>query len=185
MRAPLLALLLLPAAPVPDLLLPGHKGVRHELVLEWGDDVGGYRFVASPVAGLHGNVEIRRGVPFRFSSKYHTRIYAAPAGAAPPDPRESLRDVSWASADVPVREVASVAAGHPLARVETVLRVRGVGPERIQLERVAERRFDALGFELGGLDWLPLALLALAGGAWAVRLEREGRSRRAPAPSPT
>ena len=174
MRETLLCLLLA-ATTAPDILPPGHKDVRHELILEWGDDNAQHRFVASPTAGFHGHVEIRRGEPFTFSSKYGTRIYAAPAGAQLPPAGQRMQEVTWPSADVPVREVQSIASGHPLARVETKLRVTQVSAEGIRFEQVSERRFDAHGLELGGLDWLPLCVFGAAGAFWLLRLERRNR----------
>ena len=173
MRATLVCLLLA-ATTAPDILPPGHKDVRHELVLEWGDDCAQHVFVASPTAGFHGHHEIRRGEPFTFSSKYGTRIYAAPVDAHLP-PRERVQDTAWPSADVPVREVRSIASGHPLARVETTLRVLQVSAEGIRFEQVSERRFDAHGLELGGLDWLPLCVIGAAGAFWLLRLARRNR----------
>lgn len=173
MRVPLLALLsLLPAAATPDILPPGHKDVRHELILVWGDDVIDHRFAASPTRGFHGNHEIRAGEPFAFSSKYGTRIFAVPPTAALPDARDRLKDVPWPNAAVPVREVRSIASGHPLARVETTLRVTRVTVDGIEFARVGERRLDARGNELGDLDWLPLALIAAGGAFWTWRQSR-------------
>jgi len=167
---------LLPAFAVPDLLPPGHKDVRHELILLWDATALPQKFVASPMRGFHGNVTIRPGEPFPFSSKYGTRIVAAPPGADLPPPAERLADVPWPSAPVPVREVRSIGAGHPLARVETTFRITAVENDTIRFERVAEHRFDAAGRELGDLDWLPLCLIAAGGAFWLWRLDRAGRT---------
>lgn len=172
MRAALLALLLLPPAGRPDLLTPGHKNVRHELVLLWDDTAAGQRFVASATRGFHGTHEIRRGEPFRFSTKYGTRIHAVPAATELPTDREQMRAAPWPNTVVPVREVRSIATGHPLHRIETTLRIVRVTAGGIEFERVGERRFDRHGNQLGDFEWLPLLLLAAIGAVWTWRLSR-------------
>ncbi|MFO1076814.1 MAG: hypothetical protein U1E73_03710 [Planctomycetota bacterium] len=157
----------------PDLLPPGRKPVQHELILDWAGAPPTQRFVASPARGFSGNREIRPGEPFRFSSSYGTRIYAVPADAVLPDRKERIaEDAPWPSAPVPVREVRSTSFGHPLARVITTIAVKALRPDALELAFVAERRCDAAGNELGSLDWLPLAALALAGAVWTWRLSR-------------
>lgn len=170
MRALLLAALV--ATAMPDILEPGHKAVRHELVLLWDATDTAHTFVASPTHGFHGNLPIRRGEPFRFSTKYGTRIHAVPAAATLPDARERLENAPWPNSPVPVHEVRSVPNGHPLARVETTLQIVRVTADGIDFERVGERRFDAHGHEVGDLDWLPLALIAAGGAFWIWRLGR-------------
>lgn len=154
---------------------PGHKDVRHELVLDWPIDRD-WRFVASPTHGFHGAHAVQRGQPFAFSSKYGTRIYALPADAPLPAARERIADVAWPQTGIPVAEVRSVPSGHPLARVVTTLRVVGVDAGTIRLERVGEVRYDAAGRELGDLDWLPLAVLAAGGACWLFGLARHSRT---------
>lgn len=178
MRAVLLVAALA-TIPLPDILPVGHKDVLHELVLQWDEAALPWRFVASPVRGFHGHRVIRAGEPFSFSSKYGTCIFAAPPDAELPPSKERLKDESWPRAKVPVREVRSIAIGHPLARVETTLRVVGVTADTITFERAGERRFAKNGSELGDLDWLPLAAIAAAGAFWLWRLDRP---RRPPAP---
>lgn len=179
MRTALLAACLL-AIPARDLIPPGHTDVRHELVLVWDSTALPYVFVASPTHGFHGNVQVRAGEPFRFSTKYRTRILAAPPDARLPAAKERVVNETWPAAPVPVREVRSVATGHPLARIETTLRVVRVTGDTIVFERVGERRLDAAGNEIGDLDWLPLAVIAAVGAAWTWRL---GRARNAVARS--
>ncbi|MCR9245031.1 MAG: hypothetical protein NXI31_08355 [bacterium] len=149
--------------PIPDVLLPGHKPVQHELVLEWNTAELEHRFVAFPVRGFHGHTVIEPGQPFSFSSKYGTAIYALPSGAAVPSDRTGFENANWAGTGVPVGEVGSVPIGNPLTRLETVLRVTGVGEAAITFERVREQRFDANGNVIGQHDVWWLALFAAAG----------------------
>jgi len=181
MRALLLALLLLPCAPQPDVLLPGHKGVSHELILEWGEDLAAQRFVAHPVRGFNGHHEIERGVPFSFSSKYGTRIYAVPSGNEFAAERDKVAELEWPCAAVPVAEVRSVDSGSPLTRIESSVRVEQVTLDSIQFEVLGERRFDSSGTEIGSFDWLLLVLIAGAGVVLLLVLSRRSRPQATPA----
>jgi hypothetical protein len=156
---------------MPDLLPPGHRPVRHELALEWPAERD-WRFVASPTRGFEDPRLIARGAPFAFSTKYGTKLYALPAGAAVPAEEHDLSDVDWPSCAVPVQQVTSVPRGLPLARIVTTLRVTAIDGRDIRLARVCEQRFDDRGRELGDLDWLPLAVLAAAGAICLFALDR-------------
>lgn len=174
MRALVLGICLCLPSSVPDLLLPGHTTVRHELALTWDDSVT-TRFVASPGHRMHGHRLLTRGEPFPFSSKYGTRLYAVPADAEWPDAKVSLRDSPWPSAAIPVRELAAVRSGHPVARVLTTLRVVAVRADRLELEVVGEQRFGRFDLPIDGPLWLPLLLIAGAGGVWLLRFHAPRR----------
>ena len=47
----------------PDLILPGHHGVTHELVVETAPDVEDWRLFAAPTAGFGGLHEVVDGDP--------------------------------------------------------------------------------------------------------------------------
>lgn len=177
--AALVLFLTLPTTP--DVIPPGHKGVTHELVMQWAEDLGEHSFVAYPVRGFHGHHVIVQGEPFGFSGKYGTRIYAVPAGAALPESRDAWQAVTWPASDIPVGEISTVAASHPLARVETQLRATKVTVDAVLIERLTERRFTGDGQELGGFDWMPLVLIAGAGIVLLLLLSR----RRRPVVDPT
>lgn len=161
-----------------DVLPPGHRGVRHELVLRASDGVGGPTLVATPVRGFGGVTVLEPGVPFSFSAKYGTRIYALPAGAPVPDDPDAVRAGALAVGDVPVSEVTSTPLVSPLTRVLTTLRVVSIEDGRVALEVLDERRFGAGGVELHtGLLAGSLALVACAGLVALWRLRRRGRRR--------
>ena len=183
MRAALLTILWLPMTPTPDMILPGHKSVRHELLLEWDTDANDCSFVAYPTRGFHVPVEIRPGEPFEFSSKYGTRIYAMPDDAAVPESRDGWLDVAWPTASVPVQEVRSVASGNPLARVETTLRVDRVTTSGIEFTVIGERRMDANGNDITNLDWLLLPLIAATGAIILLVLRRRSSRSTTEAPA--
>lgn len=170
--------------PIPDVLLPGHKPVQHELVLEWNAAELQHRFVAFPVRGFGGHTVIEPGQPFSFSSKYGTAIYALPTGTAVPTARQGFQNADWAGTRVPVGEVGSVPIGNPLARLETVLRVTGVGEAGITFEQLRERRLDANGNAIGEHDVWWIALFAAAGVALLAFVVTRQRASAATDPSP-
>lgn len=174
MLVPCLALLL-PLVVAPDILPPGHKDVRHELILQWSDDLPAQRFVAFPTRGMHVPHEIERGVPFTFSVKYSTRIYAVPTDAELPEEREEFRASGWPSAPPPAREVPSVPVTSPVARVETRSRIIGVTAAGIEYASTTTMRFGADGGPLGARLWIPLAVLCATGAGLAAVLGRRRR----------
>lgn len=160
-------------ARAPDLILPGHKPVRHELVLDWPESLDAYRFVLSPTRGFHGNHVVEKGVPFRFSTKYGARIWALPADAPLPDKRKYIEpDRPWPNVRTPVRETKSIALGHPLAHIVTKFRIVAVDDKTLRFERIGESRFDASGRALGRFDWLPLLVIGICGALWLLAIDR-------------
>lgn len=164
-------------AAIPDILPIGHKSVRHELVLEWDEGQhAGVRFVASPVRGFHGHVVIESGKPFRFSSKYGTRVYVIPASVALPDARERIaRDAQYEVLAIPRGEVRSIAVTHALARVRTTLRVARDADGKRQLVVSDEARFDAAGRALGSGSHVVLWVVSGLGLVCLVVLYRRRR----------
>lgn len=159
-----------------DVLPPGHRGVRHELVLQASDGVGGPTLVATPVRGFGGVTTLEPGVPFSFSTKYGTRVYALPAGAPVPEDPDAVRASALAVGDVPVSEVTSTPLASPLTRVLTTLRVASIEDGEIVLEVVDERRLSAGGVEVRtGLLAGALALVACVGLFALWRLRRRAR----------
>jgi hypothetical protein len=160
----LTALLLLPSAPAParDILLPGNRPVTHELSLEIDEGFAEWRFLASPVAGFRGVTVIESGVPFRFSSKYGTRIYAVPLADEVPE-RCSTEWAEGRPVTLPgVGEINQISVSSPLARVLTKLRVVEVQGAEIRLEEIGEQRFDASG-RLIDETMLRVFLIGMAG----------------------
>jgi hypothetical protein len=155
-----------------DILPPGHRDVRHELVLEELSPGEGWTMVVTPVRGFGGVSVIEPGVPFTFSSKYGTRVYALPGDAPVPEDPDAVRALALAVGDLPVAEVSSTPLVSPLTRVLTTLRVVSVEEGRVVLEVVDERRLGAGGLEVRtGLLVATLALVACAGlvALWALR----------------
>ena len=161
MRVILLGLCLCLPLSTPDFLPPGYSAVRHELVLNWDDNVD-TRFVFSPSRRNYGYHVITRGKPFPFwkSGYYGPHIFAVPPNAVLPDPKETLRGSPWPCALVPVHEVRSVPIGYPVVRILTTLRVAAMREDGFLLEVVEEERFGMFDLPVGPV-WLPL--LAIAG----------------------
>lgn len=168
-----------------DVLPPGHRGAVHELVLVASAAPEGSVVVAAPTRGFGGVEVVRLGAPFPFSSKYGTRLYVLPGGAAPPDAAALREGRHGAGVRIPVAEVASVPLASRVARVETRLRlVAATGADGgYALEVVGETRSDAHGREVaGGLGDDARFLLALTVAvetALALLLARRGERRRA------
>jgi hypothetical protein len=182
MTRPLLLAVLCAALCAPplaaDVLPPGHRDVRHELVLEAGDALGGRRLAVTPVRGFGGVTVIEPGLPFTFSSKYGTRIYLLPSDVPVPDDPDAVRALALAVGDLPVAEVSSTPVISPLTRVLTTLRVVSIEEGRVVLEVVGERRLGAGGLELRtGLLLATLVFVACAGLAALWVLRRRARSR--------
>lgn len=176
MTGALLALLAL----VPDLLMPGHRLIEHQLVIADSPHFAEHDFYAAPVLGFAGHARVLPGQPFAFSSKYGTRIHALAKGAefpevraAPPEQRAALAAVELASGDIPVQEVHSVPALSPVERVRTDLRIVSVADGSIRLEVVREHEdWDASVTAVAGL--------CLAGGIaglwWLARRRARARA---------
>jgi hypothetical protein len=153
-----------------DLLPLGHRAVRHELVLQPGPATARWRFVAAPTAGF-GVAAVAAGEPFRFSTKYGTRLWALPPDAPLPARHDELRDQP--SAALPI-EIGSTPFASPLAHVVTTLELIAVEDSAIRLRVVDERRYDAAGRPLEASPGfttilLLLAATGLAGTLWLSR----------------
>jgi hypothetical protein len=126
-----------------DVLPPGHKGVEHDIaVLEPLPD--GLVVVAAPTRGFGGVEVLAPGAPIPFSSKYGTRLYVLPAGAAIPADPGAVRAAAIASADLPVSEVVSAPIVSPLSSVVTMLRLTVPTPGQLTVEVVDEVRSNAI-----------------------------------------
>ncbi len=170
-RLAFMASIALAAPAAADVLLPGTRPVRHELVLEPSPHFAEHDFVAAPVRGFGGFTRIEPGVPFTFSSKYGTRLYAIEPGAECPegyDPPHgpALARIARASGPIPLAQVASVPLSSTLESLTTRLRIRSIADGVLELEVVdTERERDR-----GLIAWYVLLPIAgLLGLGWLVR----------------
>jgi hypothetical protein len=162
-----------------DILLPGHKPVRHALVLETAPGVELPRLVAHPVRGFGGWTEVRPGEPFEFSTKYGTHLCAVQPGEVVPDRVDAAWCSAHASTPIPVQQVASLSFASPVEALTTTLLVEGVELGALRLRARDETRSTSLA------GWAPIAVLALValagvvGLTWFVRRRNASAVRRA------
>lgn len=164
----LAALVAFAASAASDVLLPGTRPVRHELVLEPSPHFAEHDFVAAPVRGFGGITRIEPGVPFTFSSKYGTRLFAIEPGAECPEGYESpegpaVARIARAVGAIPLAQVASVPVTSTLESITTRLRIASIADGRIELAVVDTETERDLGERI----WLVLVPgLGLAGLLW-------------------
>lgn len=150
-----------------DLLPPGHKSVRHELVILPAPALLGRQLVAAPYPGLSGVTAIEPGQPFRFSAKYGTRVFALGAGETAPPRFDGAWSEGRMAAPIPVREIASVSVASPLVRVVTTCRFASLDAGGFRLEVVGEQRFAAGDRPIDAASlapwWIAIAMIGLVG----------------------
>ncbi|MCP4887304.1 MAG: hypothetical protein GY904_11910 [Planctomycetaceae bacterium] len=149
-----------------DILLPGHKPVKHVLVFEDVSPPPGQRLIVGPTRGLGGFEEIKPGEPFRFSNKYDTRIYLVPVDVSSQAwDQTSLR--GWPNVIPPVSEINSVLIVSSVAEVITNLRYDGTVDGQPVIGVVSQVKLDSLGKVVSSTTFL-LIMLLLAGGGLAL-----------------
>ena len=163
-----------------DILLPGHKNVKHELVFEESDLFKEHRLVAAPIRGFTGVEEVQPGKPFRFSSKYGTRFYLVPKNTELPKFEREVFD-QWPNAAPPVAEIKSLPVTNPVSMATTTLRFAGIDEETPVIERVSHVELDRWGNEASPTrSILVFGLLIAAGLAFcllAIRRMKASRKR--------
>ena len=132
--------------------------MEHTLVLE--GDRGDLQLVAAPTHGF-GQTEVQLGEPFRFSSKYGTRLWLFEPGVEWPEryDRDAFEGLGvWL--ELPA-EISYAPLIHPLATVRTTLRLVGVREGEPRLEFVEEERLTDWGQPTSEVE-LAAALLSVA-----------------------
>ena len=157
-----------------DVLPEGSKSVTHELVVEPSPHFARYDVYAAPTRGFAGSTRIEPDVPFTFSSKYGTKLYAYERGT--PFPEDTWRNDplatpagASASGDLPLEETNAVPVASPIVSVSTRLRIASIENGVVQLEVVGHdvrRDHRALVFGAAGV------LLGLAGLVLIARRRR-------------
>jgi len=158
-----------------DVLPPGTRSVRHELVIEPDARLDDWKLVASSELGLGpANLVVQPGEPFRFSAKYRTRLYAVSRSEVIPEWLSTEWRATHASAEPPVAEVHSVVSLSPIESILTTLRV----------ERIDER---ALVFTVAREDttyaypqlalWIGVGALFVGGVVGLFLLRRRQRAK--------
>ena len=161
-----------------DILLPGYKSVKHELVFEDSDLFQKHRLIAAPIAGFKGVEEIQPGKPFSFSSKYGTMFYLVPR-AAELTGFDKKAFKQWPHASPPVSEIKSVPVTSPVASATTTLRFASVNEGSPVIETVSHVELDRWGKEASATrSILVFGLIIAAGLAFCLFAIRRMKSSR-------
>lgn len=170
-----------------DLIPPGYRRVSHTLCFEPSESLEKVRLVAAPVLGFGGVSQIEPGVPFSFSGKYGTKIYAVPEDVGPLEDFDRKKFDQWPSIDPPVEQIANVPESSPITSVETTLKFNGISGNELNIGIVRHIEHGNTTMALGGLSvaqpWGRTIALALIGGAilvgvliWQVLAKRTSSS---------
>ncbi|MCA9000421.1 MAG: hypothetical protein KDB61_00760 [Planctomycetes bacterium] len=179
-----LSLLATSPAPAMDVVTPGFRKIVQQVQVENPDEFEGWTLLAVTRWGPAHMARIAPNVPFPYSAKYDTRIYALPAGTKIPMEAmksDGSRDVfdEFGSGAPPVDQADQVAIVSPVRRSLTTVRVLGIDESGVRLERIGTQLFDADGDEIGVMRvWgLPLGAIALGvvGLIW-IRRRRKARA---------
>lgn len=163
------------APPFLDVLPPGSRSVRHELVIEPSAALEPWTLVASNESGLGpADVIVQPGVPFRFSSKYRTRFYAAHKDEVIPGRLSDEWRAGHASAAPPVTEVHSVPFLSPIEAVLTTVRVEHIDERALTLVVARE---DTTYVHTQLALWVGVAALLAGGLVGLVVLRRRQRAK--------
>ena len=162
---------------VADLIPPGHKSVSHKLVFVDSQLLQSHRVIAMPVRGFGGAEEVKAGHPFRFSSKYGTRLYAVPRDFVPPKRVSPGKPLPFPSCEVPVTCVTSVPGFSPVASLTSTCKLSKVTADQIRVELIEHVELDAQGRPASmRRSMLPLLVIASVGLLGCLLLWRRART---------
>lgn len=173
-------------SPLPDLTLPGFKKVSHQVAIENSEDFDGWLVVGATLFGPSHVTVAEPGVPFFYSSKYGTRIYALPRGTDLPTSSEGGRVPraafeSFLQARPPVSSPSQVSVLSPVASVLTTIRIVDISAAGIQLEAVRTQEFDSSKKPVSWLRIWALPIAAVVCGVVGLIALRKRRLKRASA----
>lgn len=154
-----------------DLIPPGHKSIKHQLVFLDSPLLTEHRLIAAPVRGFGGFSEVKAGHPFYFSSKYGTKIYAVPKDYQPPTRYSPGEALPFPHSEPPTNSITSVSLLQNTSRIETHCRLVAVTETSLEIEVTEEIRFDELNnVTTGGLSLLGKIAISLVGLAGCLAL---------------
>lgn len=163
------------APPLLDVLMPGYRAVRHELVFAPSPELEQWTLVASGELGIGPeNAIVVPGVPLTFSSKYRTRFYAARKDEVIPGHLSDEWRAGHASSLPPVAEIHSVPYLSPIESVLTTVRVARIDEHALVLAVAHEETTYA--FPQLAL-WVGVATLLVAGLVGLFLLRRRQRAK--------
>ncbi len=147
-----------------DVLLPGYKSVKHELVFEDSDLFKQHRLVAAPIRGFGGVAEIKPGERFLFSQKYGTRFYLVPDSVTELPPFHEEVYGQWPNCLPPREEIHSLPVTSPTASALTTLRFASVGESGPVIEEVEHVELNRFGNVASPTKSILIFGLAIAAG---------------------
>lgn len=172
-----------------DLLPPGHKRVTHQLVFAKSPLLETHRLIAIPTRGFGGHTEVQADRPFRFSTKYGTRLYVVPAEFVPPAKVFHGEPLPFPSCDIPVHSVTSVPALSPITSIRSTCKLVGVGDQSLEVELVDHTELNDSGqpvsFRNSVLPMLILSAIGLTGCVLVWRRTRTSNPDADSKPSPS
>ena len=130
---------------VADMIPPGNKGVSHKLVFVDSPLLKSHRLIAMPVRGFGGHEEVQPDRPFRFSTKYGTRLYVVPNDFVPPAKVNRRELLPFPSCDVPVSSTTYVSIFSPIASLRSICKLVAVEDDAIQVELVDHVELNSSG----------------------------------------
>ncbi|MBL4770810.1 MAG: hypothetical protein JKY61_06640 [Planctomycetes bacterium] len=170
-------------APQPDMTPAGFKKIDLLVAIENPLDFDGWQVVAATHFGPAHMTVVEPNVPFLFSSKYGTRVYAVPTGATLPEANsfghtERSEFSEFPATMPPVTAASTASIFSPIDQVLTTLRIVAIGEDGIEFETVGSERFDAEGQNVGWLRLWAMELGLVAFGLVALFLLRRRRFKR-------
>jgi hypothetical protein len=171
-------------SPSPDITSPGFKKVSHQVAIENPKDFDGWLVVAATLFGPSHVTVAEPGVPFSYSSKYGTRIYALPSGTEVPNSQEGWSGMAKAfegslRASPPVSSPSQVSVLSPVASVLTTIRIVEISAAGIKLEAVRTQEFDSNGKPVSWILVWVLPIGAITCGVIGLIVLRKRRLKRA------
>lgn len=178
LRAVAIAICVLGWAAPPDLIAPGHRSSRHELLIATDDVSRDLRLWMAPVQGFGSSTRVEPSRAYRFSSKYGSRLWILGPEEEPPARLDDAWGAAHRSIEIPFHEIGSVPVGSPVTRILTLCRIRPDAQGTLQLHPLAEIQFGADGQPLAtGFVWPWLVGISLLGLlALVARARHERRS---------
>lgn len=159
-----------------DVIPPGNKSVSHTLVFVDSPALKSHRLIAMPVRGFRGHEEVQPDRPFRFSSKYRTRLYVVPSDFSPPAKFSFSEPLPFPSCDVPVSSTTYVPIVSPIASLRSTCKLIAVGDDAIHVELVDHVELDSDGQPASLLNTVvPMLLISTAGLIGCCLIWRQSR----------
>ena len=150
-----------------DLIPPGHKSIKHELVFLDSPLLREHRLIAAPVRGFGGFAEVKADQPFYFSTKYGTKIYAVPKDFEPPESYTHGEALPFPNSEPPTHSLTSVSILRKTNRIVTRCRLTAITDQSLEIEVVEEVQFDEFNqVTTGGLSRfgkISVSLIGLVG----------------------